>query len=307
MKKFFTYIIVISSVFMSNAQDEIMKIIFTNGNEHTYKINEIAEITFDTISEEPDTIIFKEFTGYSLVTTKYFTDSYYAGVTKLSVCTVGKEYVVKYSDPTWGNAVFSNVTVGKELNGTGYIDMPNNGGAVKRYEATITGSMTTPVITIPSVMGGCAIKFMLGNAPAALEYAGSYSGTNTVVVGGQFTYKADIEYEITSNSNGTVNLLLPEYQLTGTIMGDLTLGAYTIANIEYDKNNDCFYRMYGEDGIKEHFKAVNQGNTTIDADYVMTGDCEIKITKTNDGITVENRFSLGAMPFPIVATFQSSK
>ena len=145
----------------------------------------------------------------------------------------------------------------------------------------------------------------------ASEYAGSYKGGNSVVVGGMFTYSADgVTYVITANGDGTVNLQVPEYKLTGTVMGDLTLGAYTISNIPFDETNNGFYRDYasadGTDGLKMHFTAVQNGNTTMNSDYEFKNPSNVLIEKTADGLKITNSFIMGSMPFPIVATFTQS-
>lgn len=65
--------------------------------------------------------------------------------------------------------------------------------------------------------------------------AGSYSGTVSDAVGSMATYTADITVTIEENADGTINFIYPEYQLTGTVMGDLTLGTVTIPNIPFSE------------------------------------------------------------------------
>lgn len=144
-------------------------------------------------------------------------------------------------------------------------------------------------------------------SPAA-QYAGSYTGNNAVVVGGNFTYNASgVTYTITANEDGTINLSVPEYSLANTIMGDLTLGAYTVSNIAFDEAKNGFYRAYASesanDNLQMHFLAVNDGNTVFDKDYEFKSPSNVLIEKTDAGLKITNNFILGNMPFPIVVTF----
>ena len=258
--------------------------------------------------EKVDTTLFHAFDGYILVTSSYFTNSYYGNNAQLSVYkTSADEYIVTFSDPQWGDAVFGNVSVGRELSGQGTLTMAYR-GKVSDYDATISGPMTAPVISMADVMGGTAITFYPGTAPLAYTTEGNYKGTNNVVVGGQYPYDADITYKITANTDGTINITVPEFQLTGTVMGDLTLGTYTITGIAYDETRGAFYRDYTNDGLTMHMTAVNNGNTTMDSDYTFeTNGADIEVKTSDDGITVVNNFQPGRMPFPIAATFNGIK
>lgn len=138
-------------------------------------------------------------------------------------------------------------------------------------------------------------------------FTGEFSGVNTVVVGGMFTYKADITYDIRKAENGTLTVNIPEYSLAGTVMGDLTLGAYSIEGLEYDEETDSFSRDYSNDGLSMHFTAVQNGTTNMDKDYSFNPGSQITVEKAEAGIKVTNRFKMGAMPFEIVATFEGSK
>lgn len=141
----------------------------------------------------------------------------------------------------------------------------------------------------------------------AEKIAGTYSGTNTVVVGGNFTYTADCTCEITANADGTVNFTWNQYSLKGTVMGDLTLGTCTISDIAWDEAQGGFYRDYSNDGIKQHFTAEKDGTTSMDKDYELGATSTILIEMTEGGIKVTNPFKLGAMPLPLTATFEGDK
>lgn len=143
--------------------------------------------------------------------------------------------------------------------------------------------------------------------PTAGQVAGTYKGVNTVVVGGMYSYTAEVEVNVTANADGTVNFTWPEYKLTGTVMGDLTLGTYTIPNLAWDADKGGFFADYSDAGINMHFKAVQGGTAIMDKDYTLGKTSTVLVKVTDKGITVENPFKLGAMPFPIVATFDGAK
>lgn len=151
------------------------------------------------------------------------------------------------------------------------------------------------------------MTFITEETSPAEELAGTYTGTNTVVVGGQFTYTAETSVVITANEDGTVNFTWQEYMLGGTVMGDLTLGTCTISNIAYDEDKGGFYRDYSNDGLTQHFKAEQGGAATMDKDYALGATSTIFIEKTDAGIKVSNPFKLGAMPFPITASYEGKK
>lgn len=137
--------------------------------------------------------------------------------------------------------------------------------------------------------------------------AGTYTGVNTVVVGGQFTYTANTDVVITANEDGTINYTWNEYSLAGTVMGDLTLGKVTIPDIPYNEEKGGYYLDYSDLGLIQHFTAISGGTASMDKDYVLDSPSTILITKTENGIMVENPFKLGAMPLPISSSFTGSK
>lgn len=152
------------------------------------------------------------------------------------------------------------------------------------------------------------IKEMTFGTRTESTIAGYYYGTNSVVVGGQFTYNVEVGNTITENADGTINVAIPEYKIPATVMGDLTLGAVEIKNIAFDKDKNAYYRMYSGDGLTQHFKAEKDGNVTMDKDYNFTEGSYIQIAlNENKSVTVVNSFKLGAMPFPIVATLLGEK
>ena len=131
------------------------------------------------------------------------------------------------------------------------------------------------------------------------EYAGTYSGTITLNVAGQYAYDADISCVITRGDDETITIAFPEYSLAGTMMGDMTLGAVTVAGLAYDETKGGFFRDYGGSGITQ----TMNGNT-----YPLNDPSSILAAKDKDGnLTIENPFTLGKMPLPLTATFKGRK
>ncbi|MCM1483453.1 MAG: calycin-like domain-containing protein [Muribaculaceae bacterium] len=144
--------------------------------------------------------------------------------------------------------------------------------------------------------------------PLAQQYAGTYTGVQTVDINGMWQYQnKTVTYVITAAEDGTITVSIPEYSLDGTMMGDLTLGAITLDNLVYDESKNGFYRSYGNDGLTQHFKAVQNGTTNMDKDYTLGNESSILVTLTETGIKVTNPFKLGAMPFPLTATYEGTK
>ena len=151
------------------------------------------------------------------------------------------------------------------------------------------------------------MTFDVAEASVTEGYVGSFSGRMSVVVGGMFTYETDITLNITEGENSTLDVAIPQYQLENTVMGNLTLGEYTIKGLAYDEAKGAFYRLYGADGLSEYFKAESDGTVTMDKVYDFKESSEITITKTATGVNIVNSFQLGAMPFPIVATLDGAE
>lgn len=142
----------------------------------------------------------------------------------------------------------------------------------------------------------------------AEKVAGEYNGVNTLAVGTLATYTVEVKPVISANEDGTVNFTYPQYDIPNTVMGNLTLGTLTISNIPYVESENAFYLDYSEAGLTQHFTCVTaQGITSMDADYPLGAGSTIRIDITDGGIKVTNPFKLGAMPFPLTATFEGSK
>ena len=177
---------------------------------------------------------------------------------------------------------------------------PTKGGAAKEYNAIMAGPMTAVNISVTGLMGSTNIKWRNGKAPQTVKLAGTYLGDNSVSVM-KLTYIAkNTGYSFWVNDDGTYTIQVLGQKLEGTVMGDLTLGAYTINNLVYDEKTETFSKDYSNDGLKLKFK---KGAETEYKEYPLT-KATIKATFGKDGsLKVENNFTAGSMPFPLQGVF----
>lgn len=308
MKKIFTLIVM--AAFAAGAMAQTVVVNKADGTKAIYQASEVQSIE---LLPQADTLNgHSSFTGYLLVSSSYFQNTYYGDQAKVTVLTAGDKYFAKFEDPTWGNGMFE-VTIGRgTMQGSGTLTMAAHNGTAKTYSATLSGAMTNFSISVPAVMGGTTINWVYGD-PGAYKVAGTYSAYDNIDVGGMGSFKytsADsVSYVITAVSDTAINVTVPEQQYNGTVMGDLTTGSYTISNIAWDASQNAYVRSYKDDGIKFHFHAVNNGTVTYDQDYNLDKDaCKITVTPNEDGtITISNAYQMGAMPMVIYGTFTGSR
>lgn len=210
--------------------------------------------------------------------------------------TLGENHVVTFAD----QAFSAKVTVD---------------GAEKK----ITGSSLSGTYNMADNSLSLTVVFQYGSMPMPMTYSvkGYYvkavSNPITVTVGGQFTYNNDnVTYELRRYKDGETDKLdvaVPSYTLANTIMGDLTLGTYTVKGLVYDEEQGGYYRDYKNDGLKFHFTAVKNGTTTMDKDYDFASEKDNNILVKYEGNNVSsivNTFQVGAMPFGIVSVFSGA-
>lgn len=144
-------------------------------------------------------------------------------------------------------------------------------------------------------------------------YVKAVTSAINVNVGGMFPYaKESVTYNVRKYMDGDVQKVdveVPAYTLDNTVMGNLTLGTYTVKGLTYDEEKGGFYRDYKEDGLSFHFTAEQNGNKTMDGDYEFNAqkDNNILVKYNGSKITdIVNTFQMGAMPFGIVTSFNSA-
>lgn len=210
--------------------------------------------------------------------------------------TLGENHVVTFADQTFSTKV-----------------------TVDGAEKNITGSSLSGTYNMADNSLSLTVVFQYGKMPMSMTYSvkGYYvkavSNPITVTVGGQFTYNNDnVTYELRRYKDGETDKLdvtVPSYTLANTIMGDLTLGSYTVKGLVYDEAQGGYYRDYKNDGLKFHFTAVQGGKTTMDKDYDFATDKDNNILVKYEGNNVSsivNTFQVGTMPFGIVSVFSGA-
>ena len=161
--------------------------------------------------------------------------------------------------------------------------------------------------------------FQYGAMPFAMTYniksyyVKAVTSAITVNVGGMFPYANEgVTYNVRKYMDGDVQKVdveVPTYTLDNTLMGNLTLGTYTVKGLTYDEEKGGFYRDYKNDGLSFHFLAEKDGNKTMDGDFEFNTakDNNILVKYNGSKITdIVNTFQMGAMPFGIVSSFNSA-
>lgn len=210
--------------------------------------------------------------------------------------TLGENHVVTFADQTFSTKV-----------------------KVDGDEKNITGSSLSGTYNMADNSLSLTVVFQYGKMPMSMTYSvkGYYvkavSNPITVTVGGQFTYNNDnVTYELRRYKDGETDKLdvtVPSYTLANTIMGNLTLGSYTVKGLVYDEAQGGYYRDYKNDRLKFHFTAVQGGKTTMDKDYDFATDKDNNILvkyEGNDVSSIVNTFQVGTMPFGIVSVFSGA-
>lgn len=210
--------------------------------------------------------------------------------------TLGENHVVTFADQTFSTKV-----------------------KVDGAEKNITGTSLSGTYNMADNSLSLTVVFQYGKMPMSMTYSvkGYYvkavSNPITVTVGGQFTYNNDnVTYELRRYKDGEtdkIDVTVPSYTLANTIMGNLTLGSYTVKGLVYDEAQGGYYRDYKNDGLKFHFTAVQGGKTTMDKDYDFATDKDNNILVKYEGNNVSsivNTFQVGTMPFGIVSVFSGA-
>lgn len=190
---------------------------------------------------------------------------------------------------------------------------------VNGEEKTITGSSLTGTYDMADNSFSLTAVFKYGKMPFAMTYTinGYYvkpvTSAISVTVGGMYTYANEsVTYNVRKYKDGDeekVDVEVPTYSLENTVMGNLTLGTYTVRGLTYDEERGGFYRDYKDDGLSFHFTAETGGTKTMDGEYAFNSAKDNNILVKYDGTkvqTIVNQFQMGAMPFPIVSTFSGT-
>lgn len=208
---------------------------------------------------------------------------------------MGANHVITIADQTFA----TKVTVGgeeKDITGSSF---------------TGTYNMADNSLTLKAVFKYGAMPFNMSYDIKAYYIKPVASAIN-VNVGGAFNYDNEsVAYNVRKYMDGNVQKVdveIPTYTLANTVMGNLTLGTYTVRGLTYDEEKGGFYRDYKDDGLTFHFSAEMGGKKTMDGDYSFNPEKDNNILVKYNGNKVEdivNTFQMGSMPFAIVSKFTS--
>lgn len=185
-------------------------------------------------------------------------------------------------------------------------------------EKTITGRSVSGTYDMTDNSLSLKVVFQYGAMPFGVTYnikayyVKAVTSAISVNVGGAFDYANEsVSYNVRKYMDGDVQKLdveIPTYSLANTLMGNLTLGTYTVKGLTYDEAKGGFYRDYRNDGLSFHFTAENGGKKTMDGDYSFNDAKDNNILVKYDGSKVAdivNTFQMGSMPFAIVSRFNT--
>lgn len=188
---------------------------------------------------------------------------------------------------------------------------------VNNEEKSITGSSLTGTYNMADNSLTLKVVFKYGSMPFPLTYSiKSYyikevSSPITVSIGGMMNYEnAGVTYQVRKYMDGEtqkMDVTVPTYTLDNTVMGNLTLGSYTIKGLTYDEAKGGFYRDYKNDGLKFHV-VCEGGSMNMDDDYSFNAAKDNNILVKYEGSKVSdiiNRFQMGSMPFYILTNFKA--
>lgn len=190
---------------------------------------------------------------------------------------------------------------------------------VDGVEKNITGSSISGTYNMADNSLTLKAVFKYGAMPLAMTYniksyyVKAVTSAINVNVGGMFPYANEgVTYNVRKYMDGDVQKVdveVPTYTLDNTLMGNLTLGTYTVKGLTYDEEKGGFYRDYKNDGLKFHFIAEKDGNKTMNGEYEFNAEKDNNILVKYNGSKITdivNTFQMGAMPFGIVSSFNSA-
>lgn len=98
-----------------------------------------------------------------------------------------------------------------------------------------------------------------------------------------------------------VDVQVPSYTLEGTLMGNISVGGYTVKGLTWDETLEAYNKDYSNDGLSLYFS----NGSSLTGDYPLNNAGQ-KITVKFNGTSVSslvNTFQPGKMPFVIISTF----
>lgn len=183
-------------------------------------------------------------------------------------------------------------------------------------EKAVTGSSLSGSFNMADNSLTLTAVFKYGTMPFAMTYnikayyVKPVTNSINVSIGGIYNYNNEnVTYNVRKYMDDgveKVDVEVPSYTLDNTMMGNLTLGGYTVKGLLYDEAKQGYYRDYKDDNLSFHFTAENGGTKTMDGDYVFNSSKDNNILVKYSGTEISsivNTFQMGSMPFSITTTF----
>lgn len=183
-------------------------------------------------------------------------------------------------------------------------------------EKAVTGSSLSGSFNMADNSLTLTAVFKYGTMPFAMTYnitayyVKPVTNSINVSIGGIYNYSnGSVTYNVRKYMDDgveKVDVEVPSYTLDNTMMGNLTLGGYTVKGLLYDEARQGYYRDYKDDNLSFHFTAENGGTKTMDGDYVFNSSKDNNILVKYSGTDISsivNTFQMGSMPFSITTMF----
>lgn len=165
------------------------------------------------------------------------------------------------------------------------------------------------ILSAGLIMLASAVMVSCGDdEPAPSGLAGTWGTSMSVNVKGK-PLNVSVDYVITDNADGSINVVVPAYdlnvQMSPTIQMQMHIGSFTVKNIAYDANKKAYYKAYADGQLGLEFKMAGSPAKT----YKFKGTSEITVSTSEDGkISIINNYSLeGNMSDAIMTSASGTK
>ena len=153
------------------------------------------------------------------------------------------------------------------------------------------------------LMAGALVTSCGDDDPVPSGLAGTWNTTMNVNIVEDQPLSVNVDYVISDNADGSINVVVPDYSLTvqmGPRQMQMNIGSFTVKNIAYDVDRKAYYKAFADGSLGLEFNMVGAPAKTYKFDNSKCTS-EITVSATNDGkVSIVNNYSLeGSMPYAI--------
>ena len=203
--------------------------------------------------------------GYTLASCNYFQNMISPDETVVITKNTDGSASVSFTSATWGTFTITDAQASISgnvcsLSGSGQTQM-GMGGSTSAYDCTFTAEIKSQTdarmeFSIPAVMGGMALAFQTGDAPADLLLAGTYEGyTDADCAMFQDRYTDGESVKLTANGDGSVKV----------VFESASWGTFTVESATATKEGEE-YVFTGSGSV-----AMGMGESTSNYDFTLSG------------------------------------